>query len=119
MREHYEMLAQYRPAQTEFDVYDERLASGHHVAILAVFDHDWEQHLLVQQCSTGAVADALGMSEWEYRLYYKQGDLVVHIHTFFDAERTPWAQAAEMVACWSLNGHYGGTQNAVESDSFD
>lgn len=117
MREHHEMLAQYRPAQQEYEAYDG--LHGHHVAVLAVFDHDWEQHLLVKQCSTGPAADFLGMNQWEYALYYRNDDAVIHIHTFFDVERTPWVQAAEMVACWSQHGHYGGTQNAVESDSFD
>lgn len=111
------MLAQYRPAPSEHEAHDG--PTGHHVAVLAVFDHDWEQHLLVKQCSTGPVAHALGMDEWEYRLYYKSGDLVVHTHTFFDAERTPWVEAAEMVACWSRHGHYGGTVNSFESDTFE
>lgn len=117
MEPHYKLLTQYTPTQTEYEAYDG--SGGHHVAILAVFDHDWEQHLLVKQCSTGTVAHFLGMDRWEYRLYYRQNDMIVHIRTFFDADRTPWTEAAEMIACWTQHGHYGGTQNAIESDSFD
>ncbi len=117
MNEYNALLSQYRPSQTEYDLYSG--PSGHHVVILAVFDHDWEQHLLVQQCSTGPVAEALGMNEWQYAFYYVSGSDIIHVRTFFDAECVPFVEAAEMVAEWVREGHYGGTQNAVESDIFD
>lgn len=110
------VLQQYQPSQTEYENNDG--VNTHHVVILAVFDHDWEQHLLVKQCSTGVLAEFMGMNRWEYALYHACDDLT-HICTFFDAERSPWVEAAEMVACWSKHGHYGGKSNAVESDSFD
>ena len=71
------LLAQFRSGQTEFDSYPHP-HEGRHVAVLAVFDHDWEQHLLVQQCSTGPVARLLGMDSWEFALYHVTGDIVTH-----------------------------------------
>lgn len=120
MNPYRELLGQYAPSQTEFEAYPSQ-SCGHHVAILAVFDHDWEQHLLVQQCSTGAVAEALGMNAWEYALYYVSGDDVVHLRTFFDVPhgRPPFAEAAGMVAEWLTTGHYGGTTNTFEADTFE
>lgn len=110
---YHNLLAQFRPGQQEFDRYDS--SGGHHVAILAVFDHDWEQHLLVQQCSTGPVAALLGMDSWEFALYHVTGEMVTLVHTFFDATHKPWVEAATMVAHWSQHGHYGGLSNAIEA----
>lgn len=117
MKHYHELLAQYRPSQTEYESYDG--VSRHHIAVLALFDHDWEQHLLVQQCSTGVLADALGLDEWEYALYLVTSSGAIHVHTFFDAERIPWVEAATLVQCWSRNGHYDGMSNDFESDTFD
>lgn len=108
----------YTPSQSEYEVCDGS-HTRHHVVVRAVFDHDWEQHLLVQQCSTGAVATMLGMDAWEFALYLVSSGDVIHLHTFFDAERCPFAEAAQMVECWERTGHYGGVLNGVESDSFD
>ena len=114
MNNYSNLLAQYVPTQAEYSTDD----GSHHVAVLAVFDHDWEQHLLVQQCSTGAAASLLGMNKWEYAFYYVSGSDVVHVRTFFDVEHAPFVEAAQMVAEWVREGHYGGTQNAIESDIF-
>lgn len=112
------LAKEYVPNQTDYEC--RHAAYTDHIAILAVFDHDWEQHLLVKQCSTGTVARFLGMDKWEYALYYVSGnDNIIHLRTFFDAERTPFVEAAAMVECWQRTGHYGGTTNAVESDAFN
>lgn len=113
MNQYARLLTNYRPFQTEFE------HEGDHVVVLAVFDHDWEQHLLVQQCSTHTAARFLHMDRWEFALYYVCGDDIVHLHTFFDAPSAPLVEAAQMVTTWKQHGHYGGLSNAVESDSFD
>lgn len=117
MDPYVKLLTQYMPTQTEYETYNN--GSGEHVVILAIFDHDWEQHLLVQQCSTGVGARLLGLDEWQYAFYYVSSSNIIHVRTFFDAERVPFVEAAQMVAEWMEGGHYGGTQNAVESDMFD
>lgn len=118
MNPYLALLADWTPARNEFE--SAHLGHAHHVAVLAVFDHDWQHHLLVQQCSTGPVAAALGMDEWTYALYLVS-DGPVLIHTFFDrsyADGAPWVEAAALVSCWSRSGHYDGRSNAFESDTF-
>lgn len=114
------LLSTYTPAQTE---YEEALDRHHrlHVVVRAVFDHDWEYHLLVQQCTSGPAARLLGMKQWEYALYFCGAGEVIHICTFFDATRCPFVEAASMVEEWEASGcgHYGGRSNSVESDIFD
>lgn len=117
MSRYQQLLSEYIPTQTEYEHHDG--VHRHHVIILAVFDHDWEQHLLVQQCTTGGASRLLGMDKWEYVLYYVSGEDVIHIHTFFDAESAPLVEAAQLATCWLKEGHYGGMSNSVESDSFD
>lgn len=120
MNPYTRVLAQYDPGRRDYYAYVCG-GHGHHVTIVAVFDHDWEQHLLVQQCSVGAIAEALGMNAWEYALYYVSGDDVIHLRTFFDVPhgRPPFAEAAQMVAEWLATGHYGGATNTFEADTFE
>lgn len=112
------ILTKYAPGQTELEVRDG--PHVHHVVVLAVFDHDWEQHVLVQQCTTGPIARALGMHKWEFALYFVSAGEAIRIRTFFDATRAPLVEAAAMIECWVESGcwHYGGRSNAVESDIF-
>jgi hypothetical protein len=117
VNQYQRLLAQYRPTQTDFE---QRSTSGaDHVIVRAVFDHDWEQHLLVQQCSTGVAAQLMGLDEWAYALYYVSGDEIIHVRTFFDAPACPFTEAAQMVETWQTEGHYGGDSNSIESDMFD
>lgn len=116
------ILSQHYVGAGEYEWGDDVMR--HHIVVLAIFDHDWQQHVLVQQCSTGPVADAMGMNRWEYAFYFvqgirKRGAEFIHVRTFFDAERAPFVEAAQMVECWTQHGHYGGTLNSVESDMFD
>jgi hypothetical protein len=89
-------------SQTEFDDDD---AS---ICILVMFDHDWEQHLLVQQWDHTAPA---GERRWMYALWYiGSGGAPVLVRTYRDVRHgdVPYLSAAALVGCWRRHGHYGG-----------
>jgi len=109
-----ELLSTYRPGLPELEHADP--VGSTYVAVLAEFNHDWQHHLLVKSCHTGPLARLLGMDGWEFSLWFVDHLGPVRVHTFFDAERAPYVEAATMVECWRSHGHYGGVSNALDAD---
>jgi hypothetical protein len=67
------------------------------VEVLAVFDHDFCQHLLVQEWDARAAHPS-----WVYRLWYRDGDLVIPVQGYPDATwpTPPLVEAARFAADW-------------------
>lgn len=81
---------------SRFDVGGAEDASGA-VEVLAVFDHDHQAHVLVQEWVHGGAEP-----RWAYRLWFRDGTDVVPVHFFADAEwpDPPLVEAATIVAEW-------------------
>lgn len=75
------------------------------VEVLAVFDHDYQAHVLVQEWDhTSATPN------WSYRLWFIDGQIVVPVHSFLDASwpQPPFVQAATIAQEWrTLTGALG------------
>jgi hypothetical protein len=96
------LVSHYRMTATEFE--SDKAA----VCVLIVFDHDWEQHLLVQQWDHTAPDRE---RRWVYALWYiPSGDAPVLVRTYPDVPHgdIPYMSAASIVDCWRDHGHYGG-----------
>ncbi|MBU6201939.1 MAG: hypothetical protein KJS90_08075 [Acidobacteria bacterium] len=67
------------------------------VEVLAVFDHDHQAHVLVQEWVYGD-----DEPRWSYRLWFRDGADVVPVRFFADAEwpEPPLVEAAAIVAEW-------------------
>jgi hypothetical protein len=67
------------------------------VEVIAVFDHDYQSHLLVQEWDRTTARPC-----WIYRLWFRDGDLTVPVHLFGDAvwPDPPFVTAAQIAADW-------------------
>lgn len=67
------------------------------VEVLAVFDHDYQAHILVQEWDHTSVKP-----NWSYRLWFTDGQVFVPVHSFLDAAwpMPPFIQAATIVEEW-------------------
>lgn len=75
------------------------------VEVLAVFDHDYQAHILVQEWDHTSVKP-----NWSYRLWFIDGQIVVPVYSFLDAAwpHPPFVQAATIVQEWrTLTGALG------------
>lgn len=67
------------------------------VEVLAVFDHDFHAHVLVQEWDHTA-----DNPRWTYRLWFLDGELVMPVHCFDDAvwPEPPLVDAARIADEW-------------------
>lgn len=75
------------------------------VEVLAVFDHDYQAHVLVQEWDHTS-----DKPDWSYRLWFLDGQIVVPVCPFLDASwpHPPFVQAATIVQEWrTLTGSLG------------
>lgn len=70
--------------------------------VLAVFDHDWERHVLTQHWDR---TDST--PRWVYALWFLDADGAVLIGTW-RTQRAPLIHVAALVMTWKEHGHYGG-----------
>lgn len=75
------------------------------VEVLAVFDHDYQAHILVQEWDHTSVKP-----NWSYRLWFVDGQTIVPVHSFLKASwpHPPLVHAATIVEEWrTLTGVLG------------
>lgn len=67
------------------------------VEVIAVFDHDHHAHVLVQEW-----VHSDPEPRWAYRLWFRDGDDVIPVHFFGNAEwpEPPLVEAAAMIDEW-------------------
>lgn len=67
------------------------------VEVLAVFDHDHQAHILVQEWDHTDPEP-----RWTYRLWFRSGEFLVAVHHFTDAlwPEPPFVAAAIIAAEW-------------------
>jgi hypothetical protein len=67
------------------------------VEVIAVFDHDFQAHVLVQEWDHTAATP-----RWSYRLWFRDGDTIVPVHGFDDAvwPNPPLVDAATIASDW-------------------
>lgn len=70
--------------------------------VLAVFDHDWERHVLTQHWDRTEESP-----RWVYCLWFLDADGAVLINSW-RTKRAPLIHVAALVALWKEHGHYGG-----------
>jgi len=72
---------------------------GGAVEVLAVFDHDYQAHVLVQEWDHTSAGP-----QWSYRLWFVSGDTIVPVHRFTQAlwPHPPLVQAAEIAQEWRV-----------------
>lgn len=96
-----DLLRQYRPAETDYEMADAA------IVVLAVFDHDLDgQHLLVQEWDYTAPERG-----WIYALWYIDpwGEpMLVRRYSNTPHGQPPYLSAATLVGCWNAHGHWGG-----------
>lgn len=67
------------------------------VEVLAVFDHDYQAHILVQEWD-----HTNPEPHWTYRLWFRSSKLLVAVHHFSEAvwPEPPFVEAAVIAAEW-------------------
>ena len=71
--------------------------AGGAIEVLAVFDHDYQAHILVQEWDHTDPDP-----RWTYRLWFRSGEFLVAVHHFTDAlwPEPPLVEAAIIAAEW-------------------